>query len=433
MSNELLLVKKSPPLKGEVYLSGAKNSVLAIMASLILVKGESVLENVPNSADVRQMILLLEDLGGKISFDKDKNILKADTRCIAGFQVSPQIMNKMRASILVMGPLLARFKTATVALPGGCLIGQRPIDLHLKGLKKLGVKIVNVGNYLYECVSQEDDNRNSKIVALDYPSVGATENILMFSVKRPGKTIIINSAFEPEVLDLVAVLRKMGAKINLRLPATIEIEGVDELAPVNHSIMPDRLEAGTLLLAGVATGGAIFLPNAIPSHLDIFLDKLEEMGHFIERGGETGVKIVAAQNFNSVSFKTLPYPGFPTDLQAPMMAVLSFANGISYVSETVFENRFLHVKELGKMGAQISVNGRDAVIRGVDSLYGADVIATDIRASCALIIAGLAANGVTRITGLQHFRRGYDKLEQKLQKLGASIELMMCPNNELVL
>lgn len=447
MSNEYLVVHQSLNLKGTASIVGAKNAVLPIMASLILTQGESVIGNVPDSSDVLQMIKLLESLGASVFFDRDNHLLKIDTTNLNSFNVCPDAMSKMRASILVMGPLLARLGVAKVALPGGCLIGARPIDLHVKNFEKLGVVVTNEEEFLkvelnkkspsltFNVSSEGSKTLNTSTlnvssdfdykIVFEYPSVGATENLLMFSVLRKGVTILINASFEPEVLDLIDVLRKMGAMIEIKVPSTLKITGVMKLYSVKHSVIPDRLEVGAILLAAAITGGEVDLPDAIPGHLDLFLDKLREMGHEIVEGELRGIKLKATKNPKAISFKTGPYPGFPTDLQAPMMAALCLAEGTSVVEETVFENRFMHVKELSKMGAQVSVEGSKAVIRGVDELYGTDVISTDIRAACSLILAGLAANGVTKVTGLQHLKRGYEKLDDKLSSIGARLELVL--------
>lgn len=431
INNGYILVEQSLNLSGTATLFGAKNAALPIMASLILTSGKSILHNVPNSADIREMIELLEDLGAKINFDKEKNILEFDGSSINKAEVKHEVMDKMRASILVMGPLLSRFKKARAAFPGGCLIGARPIDFHLRGFESLGVKIASDNEFIYASIDK--DLEKSRQIVLEYPSVGATENLVMFAVLQEGVTKIINAALEPEVLDFLEVLRKMGANINFDLPATIIVTGVKKLNSVNHNIIPDRLEAGALLLAAAITGGNIELPDARPDHMDLFLEKLKYMGHEVVVGFnslnnnkniKTGIKLIAAKTTRAVNIKTCPYPGFPTDLQAPIMAALCLANGTSIVEETVFENRLMHVKELEKMGAQISVKNNKATVNGVDHLYGANVIASDIRASAALVLAGLAAKGKTQVFGINHWKRGYDKLEDKLRLLGAKIEII---------
>jgi UDP-N-acetylglucosamine 1-carboxyvinyltransferase len=420
MNSEYILIDQSLGLRGQVDLTGAKNSVLVVMASLILAPGKSRLFNVPCLDDVHQMIALLKNLGAVIQFDQVNNILDIDTSTIMTMQVSADIMKKMRASILVMGPLLARFKRAQVALPGGCILGARPIDFHLKAFGKMGAEITFSGDFIN---AQAQALKPGKFV-LEYPSVGATENIMMAAVLTFGITKIVNAAIEPEVLDLIDVLRKMGAHITVQAPATIEIRGVSELKPIEHTIMYDRLEAGSLILATAITGGELYLPHAPVDFMEVFLTKLEDMGHTITVGPNgQGMLFKATKNPVAVSFKTMPYPGFPTDLQAPMMAALCLASGTSIVQETVYENRLLHVRELQKMGAQISIEGDTATIKGVDQLYGAHVIATDIRASCALLLAGLAAQGQTHMTGVHHVRRGYQGIVEKINMLGGKVAI----------
>lgn len=419
-SDDVLVMQQSLRLQGQAELGGAKNAVLVIMASLILTEGVSILKNVPYSDDVVQMMLLLQDLGADIKYDKKNHYLIVDTTLLCRYSVKPEIMKKMRASVLVMGPLLARFGKAEIALPGGCIIGARPIDLHLKNFEKMGVTLHIEGEFL----TAEVKKLESKHLVLEYPSVGATENLLMAAIATPGTTYIINASLEPEVMDLIVILKKMGASIVVQPPATLEIVGTGILCPVEHAIMYDRLEAGALLLAAATTSGSIDLPQASWKNLDVFLLKLEEMGHFIERGQDGyGIRLVATDNPQAVSFITGPYPSFPTDLQAPMMVAQCVAEGKSVIHETVFENRLLHVRELQKMGAQITLEGDRAYITGIDQLYGANVIATDIRAACALVIAGLVAKGTTIMSGIHHWRRGYEALEQKLALLGAHISL----------
>jgi len=421
MSNEHIVIEQSLGLSGKAELSGAKNAVLVIIASLILTSGKSKLKNVPASKDVFHMIKLLQDLGAEVFFDVKQNLLEVDTTKIIHYKVAPEIMKKMRASVLVMGPLLARFGCVDLALPGGCVIGTRPINYHLSNLEKMGVDIDIKGEFISARAVRA---LQAKKLVLEYPSVGATENLLMAAVLTEGTTKIVNAAIEPEVLDLVCVLQKMGADITVLPASSIEIKGVSQLLPVEHTVIPDRLEAGGLLLAAAITGGEIYLPQARADTLDMFLMKLREMGHIIEVGkNEVGILLRATKNPRAVSFKTCPYPGFPTDLQAPMMAAQCLASGTSEIQETVFENRLLHVRELQKMGAQIDVKHNTAVITGVEELYGVPVIATDIRASCALVLAGFVAKGVTVMSGLNHWRRGYEALEEKLLKLGANIKV----------
>ncbi|HVX00636.1 MAG TPA: UDP-N-acetylglucosamine 1-carboxyvinyltransferase [Candidatus Babeliaceae bacterium] len=418
MVNNYLIIEQSRPLVGQGILAGAKNAVLVIMASLLLTRGSSRLHNVPNSDDVFQMIDLLKHLGVSVSFDSNSGVLDIDTSSLEHCVVHPDSMKRMRASILVLGPLLARYGYAKFVQPGGCVLGIRPIDFHLKAFIKMGIKLEQEGDLL---LAQVDKLKPGKFV-LEYPSVGATENILMAAVLTPGVTRIINAALEPEVFDLISVLRKMGACITLNHPATIEIEGVNELRPIDHEIMVDRLEAGTILLAVAVTKGSITIPQAPAYSMEVFLEKLNEMGHSVEIGAQgVGVSLRAAANPKAVSFKTMPYPGFPTDLQAPMMVAQCLASGVSVIHETVFENRLVHVRELQKMGANITTDGTTAYVKGVDELQGTQVVATDIRACAALLIAGLAARGKTVMSGIRHLRRGYQGLESKLRALGATI------------
>jgi len=419
MEYNAILVRNSKPLSGHISLSGSKNSILVIMASLLLVSGKSTLNNVPFLDDVFNMIVLLEELGAIVDIDYLNKSLSIDTSNVNLYSVRSEIMNKMRASILVLAPLLARFKNAKVALPGGCVIGARPIDFHLNALRQMNVQFDIKDSYILASTQSLKAAR----IALDYPSVGATENIIMASVLTKGKTTIMNASLEPEVYDLITILRKMGANITIYSPATIEIEGVDHLKPVCHSIINDRLEAGTILLAAAITNGSITINDAPWYYMDIFLDKLCQMGHSIsiENGN---IIFKATKNYLAVSCKTMPYPGFPTDLQAPMSALLSLSDGNSYVYETVFENRFLHAIELQKMGAKIDIFSNYLKIEGVDKLQGTKVIASDIRASASLVIAGLAAQGETLIMGIKHFKRGYDNLDKKLNSLGADISFI---------
>lgn len=416
--DQYLKINQSRELSGTVSLYGAKNAVLVIMASLLLATGKSRLKNVPASADVLNMIELLRALGAQVTFDAKNHQLEVDTTFVNRWSVAPEIMQKMRASILVMGPLLARFSRADIALPGGCVIGARPVDYHLANFQKMGVTIDMQGAY----IKASAERLVAKDLVLDYPSVGATENLMMLAVFTPGTTRIINAALEPEVLDLVDILKKMGAQITLEVPGTIAITGVEGLHPVEHEIIPDRLEAGALLIAAAMTKGSVTISNARADHLAVFLLKLEQMGHRITLDGR-GLTLKATHKPVAVSFKTGPYPSFPTDLQAPMMALQCLAAGKSVIEETVFENRMVQVRELAKMGAIIEVTGTKAVVTGVEELYGAPVIAPDIRGSCALALAGLAAQGTTIMTGISHWQRGYEHFEKKLALLGADIEL----------
>ncbi|MBI2345134.1 UDP-N-acetylglucosamine 1-carboxyvinyltransferase [Candidatus Dependentiae bacterium] len=421
MSTGYIIVQQSGPLEGSVNISGAKNAVLVIMASLILTRGRSILRNVPAIADVYEMIEILKSLGAKIQFDSQSNVVEVDTT-----QLNPGILNqdavkKFRASLLIFGPLLTQFKDVKVAMPGGDAIGVRPLDYHIKNFKKLGADVWQDENFLYG----KAYNLQAQRLVLDYPSVGATENLLMALTLVEGESWIVNAALEPEVLDLIVVLQKMGADIEICPPAMIKIKGVQNLKPVDHTVICDRLEAGSLLIAGAITKGDVFIPNANALEMELFLMKLGEMGHEIKIGANgQGVRLKACSSPKVVSFKTGPYPGFPTDLQALMMAAQVVAQGTCNVVETVFENRFLHVAEMNKMGAKISANGHCAQLEGTPHLIGVDVIATDIRAACALALLGFAAHGVTRVQkGVHHWKRGYETLDVKLQQLGANIIL----------
>ena len=421
MSNRYLEMQESPPLSGSVQVNGAKNAVLAMMTSLLLTRGKSLLRNVPVLTDVRYMCDVLRSLGAYVTFDTENNQLLVDTTHVDKFQVCADLMRKMRASVLVMGPLLARFGKAQLAFPGGDLIGARPIDFHIANLQKMGARVMQEEDVLH--VEAPRGLRNALCV-LEYPSVGATENIMMAASLTPDITRIVNAALEPEVLDVMNALRAMGARITILPPSTIEIEGVAKLNAIDYTVMPDRLEAGSLLLAAAMTGGSITIANAQSHVMDVFLYKLEQMGHRItcDLSG-AGITLQATDRPQAVSFTTDTYPGFPTDLQAPMMAAQCVAQGESIIYETVYENRLIHVRELQKMGAQIKIVNDRAYVAGVDQLYGTNLIASDIRASCALVLAGLVAQGITQVSGVDHWQRGYQDLEHKLAALGARIIL----------
>ena len=417
MNNELMIVHNSKPLKGSVSVDGAKNSVLVLMATTLLVDGTFIFSNVPILEDVLVMAQLLRHIGSKVIFDTKKKQLTITT--IINTSLIPDVLlNKMRASILVLAPLLARTGHASFSQPGGCNLGKRPLDYHIKALEKLNVSFF-YSDIIQASVEQFKPNK----IILDYPSVGATETALLAAVNIKNKTTIINASLEPEVTELVNFLNLMGAKITYDLPATIIIDGGYELKSIDHVIMPDRLEAGSLILAALATKGEINLTNVRPDHLDLFLEKISEMGHFIEIGDNF---ITCKYSFNSkaVSIRTAPYPGFPTDLLAPMMALLCITNGESFIEEGVFDDRLGHVTYLKSLGANIDLKSNtNAVINGVESLVCNNVKATNIRAACALVIAGLAATGITVIDNVFHWHRGYGEMLEKLQKLGANIYL----------
>jgi UDP-N-acetylglucosamine 1-carboxyvinyltransferase len=404
-------------LRGEVAVSGAKNSALKLMAASLLVPGEVVLERVPRITDVSLMVSVLERLGATVSFEA--NTLKIDASGELSEETPYEFVTKMRASIQVLGPLLARLGRARVAMPGGDAIGSRPIDLHIQGLERMGAKFTAEHGYI-EGVA---DRLKGASVLLEFPSVGATENLLMGAVVAEGITVIENAAREPEIQDLADFLNSCGAEIDGVGTPTMTIRGVDELQPTRHAIIPDRIEAGTYAIGAAATLGDVLLLNVRPEHLALPLQKLEEVGADIERGPDQ-VRVRMARRPTAIDLVTLPFPGFPTDLQPPVMVLLSQAEGSSILTENVFEARFLFVDELNRMGSQIRVEGHHAVIRGVDRLSGAPVMAPDIRAGAALVLGGLCADGRTEVFDHNgHIARGYEDFVAKLQGLGASIEL----------
>ena len=414
-------IEKSLPLEGTVHLSGAKNASLVIIASLLLTKGISVLKNIPASHDILQMIKLIEQLGAHVTFDIDNNILTVDTTHAEGHSIPSEITATFRASVLLLGPLLARHKKASFGFPGGCRLGARPIDYHIKNLEKMGVIFTYHDNH----IEAHAEKIHPQKLLLEYQSMGATKNLIMVASLTPGITKIYNAAFEPEVFDFIDVLRKMGAQILFEAPSTIVIHGVQTLHPVEHFVMFDRLEAGTLLLAGAITGGYINLPQAPAHAMELFLIKLQEMGHNIIIGhNEQGVIIKGTKRPRAVSIKTAPHPCFPTDLQAPIMSALTLCNGTSKVQETVFESRYAHVDELIKLGAHITLNHGVAIIQGVPQLQGTIVNSPDIRGASSLVLAGLIAQGTTIVKNIHHWKRGYESLELKLQMLGASIKII---------
>ena len=412
------IVEKSGPLKGEVQISGAKNAVLPLMAAALLAEEECVIRDVPSLRDVALMKEILASLGSKIE-ELEENIISIHTEDILSTEAEFELVNKMRASILVMGPLLARKGRARIPLPGGCAIGARPIDLHLKGFEALGAELVMGDNYVEAVAGPQ--GLIGETIYLDFPSVGATENIMMAAVLAHGTTYIENAAEEPEIVYLANFLNKMGAKIKVAGTDTIKIEGVEFLKGAKHTVIPDRIEAATFMLAAAITKGAIHICNAVPDHLKPVIAKLRECGVRVEVGdddlivrGDLGPQV-------ATDIKTLPYPGFPTDIQSPFMAYLTTVEGASTVIETVFENRFMHVSQLGKMGASIDTAGNKANIKGNAHLRGCQVMATDLRAGAALVLAGLVADGKTEISEIYHIERGYEKFIEKVEALGATI------------
>lgn len=415
---EKLIVKGGNRLVGAVKTSGAKNAVLPIIAASILGTTPSHLDEVPMLEDVHTISEVLKCLGLSVECSPEKNVLNIDSTEITSYEAPYELVRTMRASFLVMGPLLARIGKARISMPGGCAIGARPIDIHLKGFEALGVKIEQGHGYI-EASAPEGLKGTS--IYFDFPSVGATENIMMAASLAEGTTILENAAEEPEIVDLANYLNKMGAKIRGAGTDTIRIEGVDKLHGADYTIIPDRIEAGTYMIAAAMTGGDIVVENVLPEHQKPLIAKLREAGAVVEEDIDK-VRVIGKNPLKAVSIKTLPYPGFPTDMQAQMMAMMVIAEGRSKVTETVFENRFMHVVELNRMGAQISTEGRSAVIDGPCKLTGCDVRATDLRAGAAMILAGLVAEGTTRIGDLHHIDRGYENIVAKLKNLGADIE-----------
>lgn len=415
---EKLIVKGGNRLVGAVKTSGAKNAVLPIIAASILGTTPSHLDEVPMLEDVHTISEVLKCLGLSVECSPEKNVLDIDSTEITSYEAPYELVRTMRASFLVMGPLLARIGKARISMPGGCAIGARPIDIHLKGFEALGVKIEQGHGYI-EASAPEGLKGTS--IYFDFPSVGATENIMMAASLAEGTTILENVAEEPEIVDLANYLNKMGAKIRGAGTDTIRIEGVDKLHGADYTIIPDRIEAGTYMIAAAMTGGDVVVENVLPEHQKPLIAKLREAGAVVEEDIDK-VRVIGQNPLKAVSIKTLPYPGFPTDMQAQMMAMMVIAEGRSKVTETVFENRFMHVVELNRMGAQISTEGRSAVIDGPSKLTGCDVRATDLRAGAAMILAGLVAEGTTRIGDLHHIDRGYENIVAKLKNLGADIE-----------
>jgi len=416
---EELIINHSDNLKGTVDISGSKNSALPIMAATILTDGKNTLKNIPNLSDIQVMKQLLSCLGIKLE-DETSNVLNIDVGCLNNFSVLYELSRKIRASILLLGPMLAKIGNISLPLPGGCAIGSRPIDLHLKGLAAMGAEIEQVNGSI--------NAKATKLVGtkiyLDFPSVGATENLIMAATLAEGETILENVAIEPEIVDLATFLSAAGAQIQGAGTDTIKIIGVKELKAIEHTVIPDRIEAGTLMVATAMVGGNVTLNHVITSHLKPITAKLKEAG--VEVSEELSkINIKSTGKLNAIDIKTLPYPGFPTDMQAQFVALMSKAEGNSIAVETIFENRFLYVPELIRMGANIKIDGRSAVIEGRQSLNGAKVKATDLRAGASLILAGMVAEGITNITDIYHIDRGYDGIDKKLKALGANIERVM--------
>ncbi len=410
-----IIIKGGQPLKGEVKISGAKNAALPILFSSLLTDGLNEYTNVPVLQDIESTKTLLTSLGAKIQ--SEKNRVQIDAKGLNNYEASYDLVRKMRASILVLGPLVARLKKAKVSLPGGCAIGARPINLHLKGLAKLGARIELKDGFV------EASTRGLKgaIIDFDLKTVTGTENLMMAASLAKGITILNNAAQEPEIIALADVLNKMGAQITGAGTHKIRIEGVPCLNPTLVKIIPDRIEAGTFIAAAALTRGNILIKNCEPDHLTAVIEKLKQTGTKIIVKDKT-ILVQGSEHIGSVDLKTMPYPGFPTDMQAQFMTLMTIANGVSMITETIFENRFIHVSELRRLGADITISGNNAMVKGVKNLSGAPVMATDLRASASLVLAGLVAGGITEVRRIYHLDRGYDRLEAKFARLGADIK-----------
>jgi UDP-N-acetylglucosamine 1-carboxyvinyltransferase len=410
-----LIIEGARKLEGEIRISGAKNAALPLLAATLLTPGWHVIHNVPDLRDTRTILALLETLGAE--WKRENSTILINTESLNKFEASYDLVKTMRASILVLGPLLARLGKARVSLPGGCAIGARPIDFHLQGLKNMGARLTLEEGYVE---AYTESNLSGGTVYFDIPSVTGTENILMASVLAKGETVIKNAAREPEISNLVDMLISMGARIKGRGTDRLTVQGVKVLKPAIITTIPDRIEAGTYLIAVGAAGGEATLKHCDPAHLPALLEKLRATGLNIRESGDS-IHVSRPAKVQSVDIKTQPYPGFPTDLQAQLMAFMSLASGLSVITETIFENRFMHVAELKRMGAEIKINGNSAIVKGIAQLKGARVMATDLRASASLVVAGLAAKGKTEISRIYHLERGYEDMVGKLQTLGARV------------
>lgn len=411
-----LMIKGGVRLKGDVRISGAKNAVLPILAATLLAEDPSTIENVPHLHDVTTTVELLGCMGVRVSID-EKLSVEVDCSTIENYTAPYHLVKTMRSSILVLGPLLARFGVAEVSLPGGCAIGSRPVDLHIKGLQDMGAEIVVSNGYIHAKAKRLKGAR----LVMDIVTVTGTENLMMAGALADGTTIIENAAREPEVVDLANFINAMGGQIKGAGTDTIVIEGVEKLYGTRYRVLPDRIETGTFLVAAAITGGSIKVKDTAPHLLDAVIDKLREAGAKIEVGDDWITLDMEGKRPKAVSLRTAPYPAFPTDMQAQFVALNAIADGTSTVVETVFENRFMHVQELKRMGADIEIEGNTAIIRGVDALTAAPVMATDLRASASLIIAGLVASGETEVQRIYHIDRGYENIEEKLALLGTRI------------
>lgn len=411
------IIKGGEKLEGIVKISGSKNAALPILAATVLNVGKTTLYNVPNIQDTQMMFKILETLGGKV--EKKNNKIIIDTSKINKFEIPEELMHKMRSSVILAGALLGRYKKAIFSYPGGCDIGSRPIDLHLRSFEKLGINVVqNYGNIICDAEKIKGEK-----IDLDFPSVGATENAILASVLAEGTTTITNAAREPEIIDLQNFLNKMGAKIIGAGTNEIRITGVKKLKDISYNIMPDRIETGTFLCLAVATKGNLILENTNAEHITPVITKLQEADCKIEIE-KNKIKINSNKKIKALDIKTMPYPGFPTDMQSVFSAMLTTAKGTSIIVENIFENRFKYTQELNKMGAKITVEGKSAIIRGVRKLYGANVKATDLRGGAALVLAGLSAKGVTKVDDIEYILRGYENFDKKLRNINANIQMI---------
>ena len=411
------IIEGGHKLEGTVKISGSKNAALPILAATVLNVGKTTLYNVPNIQDTQMMFKILETLGGKV--EKKNNKIIIDTSKINKFEIPEELMHKMRSSVILAGALLGRYKKAIFSYPGGCDIGSRPIDLHLRSFEKLGINVVqNYGNIICDAEKIKGEK-----IDLDFPSVGATENAILASVLAEGTTTITNAAREPEIIDLQNFLNKMGAKIIGAGTNEIRITGVKKLKDISYNIMPDRIETGTFLCLAVATKGKLILENTNTGHITPIITKLQEAECKIETE-KNKIKINSNKKIKALDIKTMPYPGFPTDMQSVFAAMLTTAKGTSIIVENIFENRFKYTQELNKMGAKITVEGKSAIIRGVRKLYGANVKATDLRGGAALVLAGLSAKGITKVENIEYILRGYENFDKKLRNINANIQMI---------
>jgi UDP-N-acetylglucosamine 1-carboxyvinyltransferase len=413
---QTIVIRGGEVLNGEVVVSGSKNAALPLLFSTLLTAERCVLRNVPELADVRTTLQVLRHLGARVSRSPDGRDVVVEARDITCTEAPYDLVKTMRASFLVLGPLLARFGHARVSTPGGCAIGARPVDLHLSGLQKMGARLRMAAGYIE---AEAERLRGTKIV-LDFPSVGATQQLMMAAALAEGTTVIENAAREPENVCLAGLLERMGAVVRGAGTSEVTVEGQPALGGADHTVIPDRIEAGTYMVAAAVTGGAVQVTGARADHLDAFIAKLRAAKVTV-REGESGVRVEANGHLAAVDVKTMPYPGFPTDLQAQFMTLMTRAAGTSTITESIFENRFLHAQELGRMGADIRVDGRHAAVHGPQLLSGAPVMATDLRASVCLVLAALGARGTTRVSRVYHLDRGYERIEEKLAALGADV------------